>query len=74
MDLEYIQSTSSNTSIYDFTVEMNSMDQEGCSLLIMIELLSSTNDKNAYSIAVLMLVVMIMLKMMKLALKSDFAK
>jgi hypothetical protein len=40
----------------------------------MIELLSSTNDKNAYSIAVLMLVVMIMLKMMKLALKSDFAK
>jgi len=42
--------------------------------LIMIELLSSTNDKNAYSIAVLMLVVMIMLKMMKLALKSDFAK
>jgi peptidoglycan/LPS O-acetylase OafA/YrhL len=40
----------------------------------MIELLLSTNYKNAYSIAVLMLVVMIVLKIMKLALKSDFAE
>ena len=40
----------------------------------MIELLLSTNYKNAYSIALLMLVVMIVLKIMKLALKSDFAE
>ena len=50
------------------------MDQEAHGLLIMIELLLSTNYKNAYSIAVLMLVVMIVLKIMKLALKSDFAE